>query len=283
MSGSIEALVGLLRDSTFRVVRYDPLGLDLDGDGIVGTNAEGDLSGALFDNDGDGIKTASGWIGPNDGLLVRDMDGNGLIDSGRELFGDQTLLADGSTAADGFSALSAMDTNGDGQVDAADADFSTMRVWRDANGNGTTEQGELLTLAELGIVSLSATRYSSESSVVAGGRLAGIGSYTRISDDGSLSTAVMQDFDFDNDAVHSEYVERLDIPESLLALANVQGMGKLRDLREACALSAQLEQAVRAFSSADTRADQRALLGTVLFEWAKTSPGFRNGRIKVPD
>ena len=61
----------------------DPLTLDLDGDGIetVGTGA-----GVLFDHNGDGIKTGTGWIHPEDGLLVRDINSNGLIDSGAELF-----------------------------------------------------------------------------------------------------------------------------------------------------------------------------------------------------
>ncbi|MGB3460820.1 MAG: hypothetical protein WBA33_02505, partial [Rhodanobacter lindaniclasticus] len=270
-----------LNDGSYRVVRYDPLALDLDGDGKVGTNVDAGWNGALFDNDGDGIRTGTGWVGANDGLLVRDIDGNGLIDSGRELFGDQTLLADGSRATDGFSALAAMDTNGDGQVDAADDDFASVKVWRDANGNGTTEAGELLTLAELGITSLSVTPVDSTRQTVAGGTRTGAGSYTRVKEDGTISTAVMQEFDFDNDALHSRYAGAIDIPETLMDLANLQGMGKLRDLREACALSPALEQQVRAFSAATTRADQRVLLENVLFEWAKTNPTFQEGTITV--
>lgn len=48
-----------------------------------------------FDFDGDGFAEASGWVGPSDGLVARDLDSNGSIDTGRELFGDQTLLPDG--------------------------------------------------------------------------------------------------------------------------------------------------------------------------------------------
>lgn len=39
------------------------------------------------------------------GLLARDLDGNGVIDSGLEFFGDNTQLANGQTAAHGFAAL----------------------------------------------------------------------------------------------------------------------------------------------------------------------------------
>lgn len=91
----------------------DPLVLDLDGDGIeaIGIDPSRPI---LFDHDGDGTRNATGWIGSDDGLLVLDRNGNGLIDSGRELFGDQTLrdkpAADGSTTfANGYEALAAQD------------------------------------------------------------------------------------------------------------------------------------------------------------------------------
>ena len=70
------------------VQRRDPLVLDLDGDGLelVGASAQ-----VLFDHDANGIKTGTGWAKPDDALLVRDLNGNGLIDNGRELFGVDTL------------------------------------------------------------------------------------------------------------------------------------------------------------------------------------------------
>lgn len=66
--------------------RYDPLTLDLDGDGLetLGINPTTPI---LFDHNGDGIKSATGWVKADDGFLVLDRNGNGLIDSGRELFG----------------------------------------------------------------------------------------------------------------------------------------------------------------------------------------------------
>ena len=82
---------------------YDPLVLDLDGDGIetVGVNATTHI---LFDHNNDGIKTGTGWVNGDDGLLVLDRNGNGIIDNGSELFGDGTTV-NGIKATDGFSAL----------------------------------------------------------------------------------------------------------------------------------------------------------------------------------
>jgi hypothetical protein len=71
------------------VFRRDPLILDLDGDGIetVGVDPNNPI---LFDHDGDGIKNGTGWVKPDDGFLVLDRNGNGVIDNGTELFGDST-------------------------------------------------------------------------------------------------------------------------------------------------------------------------------------------------
>ncbi|MBK6639333.1 MAG: hypothetical protein IPG34_17785 [Rhodocyclaceae bacterium] len=94
-----------------------PPTLDLDGDGLetIGINPAAPI---LFDHDGDGIKTATGWINPDDALLVFDRNGNGVIDNGSELFGDATDLYTGGKAADGFAALAQEDTNRDGKVDS---------------------------------------------------------------------------------------------------------------------------------------------------------------------
>ena len=136
--------------NTYRIVwyGYDPLTLDLDGDGIETIAA---TSGVYFDHNADGIQTTSGWIKADDGLLVRDINGNGSIDTGRELFGDNTRLANGQTAAQGFAALKDLDSNNDGKIDANDTAFGELKVWRDLNQDGISQTGELFTLADAGM------------------------------------------------------------------------------------------------------------------------------------
>ena len=55
----------------------------------------------------------------------KDLNGDGKITSGRELFGNHTLLQKGSNAgqeaANGFEALKELDDNGDGVADNVDA------------------------------------------------------------------------------------------------------------------------------------------------------------------
>ena len=52
------------------------------------------------------------------------------------------------------AALSALDSNHDGHINAKDTDFSKLQVWVDANHDGKTDAGELKTLADLGIADL---------------------------------------------------------------------------------------------------------------------------------
>lgn len=103
----------------------DPLVLDLDGDGLetVGTSA-----GVMFDHDASGVRRGTGWVRPDDALVVLDRDGNGTIDSGRELFGTQTLMSDGRFAAHGLEALADLDSNGDGVFDAADERYGEVML-----------------------------------------------------------------------------------------------------------------------------------------------------------
>jgi hypothetical protein len=48
-----------------------------------------------------------------------------------------------------------LDVNADGKITQADAVWNTLKIWRDADGDGMTDSGELQTLAELGITEFS--------------------------------------------------------------------------------------------------------------------------------
>lgn len=127
---------------------FDPLILDLNDSGIELSGLEG--SNVHFDLDGDGFAERTGWVAATDGLLVFDADQNSSVDGGAELFG--------SPHQDGFAILETFDTNGDGNINASDDIFGKLRIWRDLNLNGTSDVGELTTLAESGITSISLTR-----------------------------------------------------------------------------------------------------------------------------
>lgn len=122
-----------------------PIAIDLNGDGIH-TIAREDMTGS-FDLLGTGKAIQTGWLSKGDGFLAIDSNHNGQIDDISELFG-------GSAKGDGFAKLASYDSNGDGFVDANDADFASLLIWQDANSDGKTDAGELVSLTQAGVTSL---------------------------------------------------------------------------------------------------------------------------------
>ncbi|WP_165667568.1 calcium-binding protein [Metapseudomonas otitidis] len=252
------------------VERRDPLSLDLDGDGIetVGANA-----GITFDFDGDGLKTGTGWVKGDDGFLVLDRNGNGQIDNGGELFGVDTVKANGQKATDGFDALRDFDSNGDGVFDAKDAQFANVRVWQDTNQDGIAQAGELKTLAEHNIVAINLDSTASNQNSN-GNLISAIGSFVR--SDGSEGTvnanqSLAANLDLASNPFYREFTDPIALDDAAKALPDMKGSGAVRDLREASMLNAELKTLLATYSQAQTREEQMGLLDKLIAEWAKSA------------
>ena len=135
-------------DTAYSFCYTSPIVLDLNGDGVQTVDT---AHGVQFDMAGDGMKESIGWVDSHDALLVRDINHDGQINDGTELFGSESVLKNGEKAGDGWSALADVDSNGDGKIDAADAVFAEIKVWVDANSDGVAETGELRSLSDAGI------------------------------------------------------------------------------------------------------------------------------------
>jgi hypothetical protein len=127
-----------------------PLVLDLNGDGVRTTSV---AKGVWFDVAANGQPALTGWADSHDGLLALDLNGDGQINNGAELFGSGTETANGK-AHDGYAALAQYDLNSDGVIDTQDTVFANLQVWVDGNLDGLTQAGELHSLASLGIASM---------------------------------------------------------------------------------------------------------------------------------
>ena len=132
-----------------------PIVLDLDGDGI---ETRGLQDGIFFDHDSNHFAENTGWAGADDGLLVLDRNNNGDIESGGELFGNNTQLNDGTLAENGYKALQELDGNRDGVINREDDAWQRLQVWQDRNGNARVDDGELLSLEEAGVAAIN-TQY----------------------------------------------------------------------------------------------------------------------------
>jgi Ca2+-binding RTX toxin-like protein len=251
---------------------HDPLVLDLNGNGLDLVGANGSV---LFDHNADGIKTGTGWAAPSDGFLVRDLDGNGTIDSGRELFGVDTVLSNGTLAANGFAALANLDSNADGKITSADTAFGELKVWQDLNQDGISQGDELKTLDELGITSIDATGSNTGvQQIINGNRVALSGTFTR---NGVTQTAAAMDLETNN--FYSEFPPQLvdeagnpvAITEQALSLPQMNGSGMVRNMRAAASLDQTFADALQTYANATTRDEQRAQLDGLIDKWARTS------------
>ncbi|MEW5949276.1 MAG: calcium-binding protein [Thermodesulfobacteriota bacterium] len=239
-----------------------PIILDLDGDGVETTHIK---DGAYFDHDGNGFNEQTGWAGADDGILVRDINGNGAIDDGKELFGNQTILEDGTTAANGFQALADLDDNLDGKIDAGDAAWTSLKVWQDVDGDGFSAADEFHTLDELGIQSINTGYVDSTFIDAQGNEHRQIGSFTKT--DGTTGTAT--DVWFLADKAYTIATEWLDVPPEIAALPDLQGYGNVYDLHQAMVrdTSGELKALVESFVAETDSNVRDSLMEQILFKW----------------
>ncbi|NIY75696.1 hypothetical protein HED22_08580 [Thalassospira sp. HF15] len=158
----IKAKIEFVSIEIRRIYQQDPLILDLDGNGIDVTDV---ANGTQFDIDGDGDQDQTAWVSGGDALLALDRNGDGKINDGTELFGDQ------NGAKDGFAELAKYDDNQDGVIDENDAVFSSLVLLR-ADGSQTD-------LASEGIKSISLTMITPLDERLVGGDLVAKSGFTR--------------------------------------------------------------------------------------------------------
>jgi hypothetical protein len=149
-----------------------PILVDTAGDGYSSLTSR--ANGVRFDLDGDGTPEQISWTRPgsDEAWLALDRNGNGRIDNGTELFGNVTPVGK-STATNGFVALKFTEGpespagpggkhHSDGVIDARDAVYSSLVLWRDRNHNGLSEPEELASLSSAGLMRIGTESHPSK-------------------------------------------------------------------------------------------------------------------------
>ncbi len=235
-------------------VRYiaDPLVLDLDGDGFELLSVN---DGVYFDEDAQGLVEKTEWVAPDDALLAIDLNEDGVINDGSELFGTSTKLPDGSVAKSGFEALAQYDDNKDGVIDENDAVFNRLKVWQDKNSDGISQEDELYSLSDLEIDGICIDTSDTDGVRTAVVRYA----------DGSSKK--IGEFHFDAQLYNTIEKGKVNISDGIAGLPNVQAIGNTASLHtlmqtdETGVLRGYVEQ----FAKASTQGEKEQLMTDILY------------------
>ena len=253
----------------------DPLVIDLNKNGKY-TNSQ--KEGTHFDFDGEGFAEKTSWIESGDGLLVRDINHNGIIDDGSELFGDKTIMSNGKTASNGFEALADLDSNRDGIIDEKDAAFNEIKVWIDKNNNGITDEGELFTLKDLDITSI-LLNYTSKNFRDNDSTVTGIS----IVNKGDGSTYTIGNLNFNIDTTDTISKKNIKIPDEIKnKMPQLYASGNILSLQEAMTVDNELLVLVDKFINTKDMVQKNTLMDKILLRWTGCEnivSGSRGGNI----
>ncbi len=237
--------------------------LDLDGDGIKTVYYQ---AGTYFDHDSSGFAEQTGWADPKDGILVWDQNNNGIIDDGKEVFGN-FMKVNGKSAKGGLLLLKELDDNGDGKIDSKDEIFLKLRIWQDRNSNGNSEADELSTLEELGIKAILLNYTEVNTTDENGNKLLRVAHYERA--DGT--SRKIGDYMVLRDTLYAISKEWLDVPDEIKDLPDLKGFGNVHDLHQAMAKdkSGKLKQLLKMAMAENDPATRTAIFEQLLFKWAE--------------
>ena len=252
---------GVIEAQGMTVLR-DPLILDLNGNGILTTTVE---NGTYFDFKEDGFKEKTAWADNGDGILVYDINGNGTIDNAGELFGDRTLLANGTYARNGYEAIKQYDTDKNGQINADDEIFNKLMVWMDADNDGITDKGELKSLTDLQVQSIGIAYTQISITDANGNTILGQTDVT-LTDGSKISMAT---FNLQNQTTDTILKNEIDVPDYIkYTMPDLCGSGNMLSLHQAMTNNTELYDLVKQYMNSYDSLEKYQLAEKILISWA---------------
>lgn len=159
--------------------KTDPLVINFDG-----TAAQLGEQRFAFDLNADGSNEQVNFVGSGSGFLALDLNGDGKVNDGKELFGPAT--------GNGFNELARHDADGNGWIDESGPVFSRLKVWtRDGAGADS-----LKSLSALGVGAISLHAVATPFDIkTAGNQLLGsvVASSVYLKEDGSAGSVQQVD------------------------------------------------------------------------------------------
>ena len=254
---------------------YDPIVIDFNKNSVTSTRLD---STVYFDHDNNGFAEATAWIEKDDGLLALDKNNNGKIDNGNELFGNHTIsnTAYGYTdkkATNGYEALKAYDLNSDNVIDEKDEIFNKLKIWKDKNSNGITDEGELSPLADNNIKSID-LNYK-EIAIDENSNTVKQSSKVTLKDGSTLdANDVWMKVNLNKT---EEIIDQSKLPPEVQALPQVIASGNLSSLRVAAGKNEKLATIINLYLMLSPE-DRKKHIDELIYEWAGVSDMHPNSR-----
>jgi hypothetical protein len=189
-----------------------PVVLDLNNDGRLEIIPP-TQSRAQFDILQTGRKQILAWVGPDDGLLVYDKDGDRLISHWDEI-AFKEYLATAKTDLEGLAWFDqlAQGGNEDGVLDEKDALWSDFGVWRDADQDGETDPGELQMTGDGALASVNLTSDQTPRDAGPDAKIFGKGEYHFRNDQNELLSGDLYDTAFRYEELQQSKPTGIDLP-----------------------------------------------------------------------
>jgi len=195
------------------------------------------------------------WVGPDDGMLA--WDGNGDTDISNDELSFVDFQPGATTDLEG---LHAFDSDGDGQLTANDTEWGRFVVWQDADQDGVSDDDELYALADLDIlaIGLESDRQQEE---MDGSVIHGQASYQR----GDGSSGIVADVEFavaddsfldDSDGTAFEVTAAVDVNAT-----DPEPEGDPLDEAETAAVDSMAEQLINDMAAFEPPAGDNGSLG----------------------
>jgi Ca2+-binding RTX toxin-like protein len=243
------------------ITSASPLVIDLSSGhtGVTLTTWSASSTHTYFDLNDNGFAVQTAWVSGDTGLLARDLNSNGVIDSSAELFGSPTI--------DGFAKLAVLDSNHDLRIDNNDDAWSSLVVWTDTNGDAATQSGELHSLPSLNIASIDLAALAASTSSISGNPISHVSKVTFTSG----ATAAIDDAWFVHDNTNTYYSGDYTLDAQTAFLPGLRGYGLLPNLNIAMSQDSDLKDMVADFAASFTFssfADAKSQIEDIIFKWA---------------
>lgn len=200
--------------------------LDLDGDGILTSNSK---AGAFFDRDGNSFAEQTGWVGPDDGLLVTDSNGDGIINDGKALFGvRRSWKMAYRQRADFRHWLNWMTIRMARSTQMMQHSRNCKFGWIQT-GEGYSQADELFSLDQAGVQSINLDSTIANATDAQGSSQVRVGSFEKA--EGTIGQ--IAEYSLQRDATYAIPSEWLDVHDGIAVLPDLRAYGDVYDLYQA--------------------------------------------------